>query len=109
MYDYHHSVDGSAQSLLRGGIAGPPDARADLPDQERPRQLGADGHDAFEEHLANAAYRRYIDDALAEASCNKLAGTSRYQAMETAIAELLDEPFSLDGEGSDDGSRHATA
>ncbi len=65
--------------------------------------------DAFEEHLANAAYRRYIDDALAEASCNKLAGTSRYQAMETAIAELLDEPFSLDGEGSDDGSRHATA
>ena len=45
--------------------------------------------DAFEEHLANAAYR--------------------YQAMETAIAELLDEPFSLDGEGSDDGSRHATA
>ena len=29
--------------------------------------------------------------------------------MDTAIAELLDEPFSLDGEGSDDGSRHATA
>lgn len=65
--------------------------------------------DAFEGHIANAAYRRYIDDALAEAACSKLAGTSRYQAMETAIAELLDEPSSLDGEGSSDEARHATA
>ncbi len=65
--------------------------------------------DAFEEHLASAAYRRYIDDALEQASCNKLAGTSRYQAMETAFAELLDEPLSLDGVSAGDKARHATA
>ncbi len=77
MYDYHHPVDGSAQSLLRGGIAGPPDAREPIYLTKNGRgSLVLMDIDAFEEHLANAAYRRYIDDALAEAACSKIAGTS---------------------------------
>ncbi len=61
--------------------------------------------DAFEEYQGGRAYRRYIDHALEEACLHKHQGVSRYQDLEAAFVELLDET----PEPLTNGARHASA
>lgn len=55
--------------------------------------------DAFAEYQEERAYRRYIDDALAQATRDKEAGLSRYEDIEFAFEELLDEPLTKSSKG----------
>lgn len=52
--------------------------------------------DAFDDYQIERAYHRYLDDALSEAARDKASGKSRYQDMELAFEELLQEPLEND-------------
>ena len=56
--------------------------------------------DAFANYQAERVYRRYIDDALAEATRDKENGKSRYQDVEITFEELLSEPLGKDDRGA---------
>lgn len=61
--------------------------------------------DAFESYQVDLAWKRYAEQALAEAEENERSGRSSYSTVETAFAELLAEPL----DAASGTARHASA